>query len=79
MTRLDRRRFRIHDLCRMNKGRLNTEDSHAAKVIPAEYPRWFDEPKIVLLANGEKILLLDAVSGEYKPPYKKKRKPLWPF
>ena len=38
-----------------------------AHLIPAEYPRWFDEPKIVLLANGEKILLLDAVSGEYKP------------
>lgn len=38
-----------------------------AHIIPAEYPRWFDEPKIVLLANGEKILLLDAASGEYKP------------
>ena len=38
-----------------------------AHLIPAEYPRWSDEPKIVLLANGEKTLLRDAVSGEYRP------------
>ncbi|MGN0845513.1 MAG: DEAD/DEAH box helicase family protein [Kiritimatiellia bacterium] len=38
-----------------------------AHLIPGEYPSWFDEPKVVLLANGEKILLRDAVSGEYQP------------
>lgn len=38
-----------------------------AHLIPAEYPRWFDEPKIVLLANGERMLLRDLASGEYLP------------
>ena len=38
-----------------------------AHLIPSEYPRWFDKPKVVLLANGEKILLRDTDSGEYRP------------
>lgn len=38
-----------------------------AHLIPAEYPRWLDELKVILLANGEQILLRDAVDGEYRP------------
>ena len=38
-----------------------------AHIIPEEYPRWNDEPCVVLLANGEKILLRNPSTGEYNP------------
>ena len=38
-----------------------------AHIIPKEYPRWNNEPCIVLLANGEKILLRNSETGEYNP------------
>ena len=41
--------------------------AHYANIIPKEYPCWSEEPKVILLANGEKILLRDSVSGEYNP------------
>ena len=41
--------------------------SHYAHIIPENYPRWGNEPKIVFLANGEKILLRDSDTGEYHP------------
>lgn len=41
--------------------------AHYAHIIPKDYPRWGDEPKVVLLANGEKILLRDSDTGEYHP------------
>lgn len=36
-----------------------------AHIIPEEYPRWNDEPCVVLIANGEKILLRNPSTGEY--------------
>ena len=36
-----------------------------AHIIPEEYPRWNDEPCVVLLANGEKILLRNPGTGAY--------------
>lgn len=41
--------------------------AHYVHIIPKKYPRWGNEPKVVLLANGEKILLRDSDTGEYHP------------
>ena len=35
------------------------------KIIPVEYPKWHPIPKIVLLANGDKILLQDLETGNF--------------
>ena len=49
------------------KSAAGGQAANYAHIIPEEYPRWNDEPCVVLLANGEKILLRNPGTGEYNP------------